>query len=124
LYYKNSSIRILCNKTYPAGRILANNALSSAKYRDEYFNPLPIIDTSKPKDSGTIGFVHFDAESAECPLIETKKLGYKSNLDDGSNLIYPAGVINPSGRNYLERFANAMADGNMVVINDGYGGYK
>ncbi len=124
LYYKNSSIRILCNKTYPAGRILANNALSSAKYRDEYFNPLPIIDTSKPKDSGTIGFVHFDAESAEGPLIETKKLGYKSNLDDGSNLIYPAGVINPSGRNYLERFANAMADGNMVVINDGSHGYS
>ena len=41
----------------------------------------------------------------------------------GRPRIYPDSTVNPSGIHYLQRFANAMAEGNMTFLIDGNHGY-
>ena len=68
--------------------------------------------------------MHLDGDSYEGEMVEGKAVGYGDAFKVRNNsTIHGAGVINPAGVHFLERFAEVMAAGNQTLISDGSHGY-
>ncbi|MBN1865481.1 MAG: hypothetical protein JW808_11320, partial [Victivallales bacterium] len=52
-----------------------------------------------------------------------RDLGYTEQFEGANKVPNGNGVLNPAGIHFLERFAEAMAAGNMTIISDGSHGY-
>jgi hypothetical protein len=123
-YNKNPSMVLQGVTDYPSSCSRSETPLKAAVSRDQTFDTEQTRATAHGFQGGTICATHFDADSFEGEMVEGKTIGYERDFKDyGKTTIHGAGVINPAGIHFLERFAEAMAAGNMTVISDGSHGY-
>ncbi|MFZ2654202.1 MAG: hypothetical protein WAX69_04755 [Victivallales bacterium] len=112
-------------RIYPPGSKPRDNIFQAWQADSYYYDPAFVSWTNRLLGKGSVNALHLDAYSFEGRNIDrVKQLGYKEEDLPAASYVYPAAVLNPPGRYYLERFANAMADGNMVFLSDGSHGYE
>ena len=123
LYANSPSIILRADRGFPDGGNRGSHPLIDAVSRDRTFDLEPIEATAKTLGEGTVSALYFGT-NAEGPYVKYEKLGYsKEEIAQGKKEVYPDAVLYPAGIHYLERFANAMADGNFVWISEGSHGY-
>ncbi|MFZ2657762.1 MAG: family 10 glycosylhydrolase [Victivallales bacterium] len=125
LYSKNPSIRIYEGRGYPDGGNRGDEKpLTVAESRDHTYSSEQIKAVEKAVGDGTVSALYFGTNH-EGGYVKYEKLGYsQKEVTSNSKTIYPDSTVNPAGIHYLERFANAMADGNIVWLSDGSHGYE
>jgi hypothetical protein len=124
LYNKNPSMVLQGVADYPSSCSRSETPLKAAVSRDQTFDTERSRAIAHDFPGGTICAAHFDADSFEGEMVEGNAIGYGKDFKDyNKTTIHGAGVINPAGIHSLERFAEAMAAGNMTAISDGSHGY-
>lgn len=110
-------------RAYPPA-IRTKEPLAAAADRAQYYDPQLVAGVARPQDSGTVSGIHFDAYSMEGEMVRADKLGMPTKmLLQNKETAHGAGVVNPAGRHFLARYADAMADGNVTYMHDGSHGY-
>lgn len=125
LYRNNPSIVLFEMRGYPDGGNRGDERVfENAFQRDHSFSTEQIRASEKPSGDGTISALFFSTNH-EGPYVKYDKLGYTKEESEGHlKIVYPDSTVNPAGIHYLERYANAMADGNIVFLADGCHGYE
>ncbi|MEI8197318.1 MAG: hypothetical protein WCI73_15580, partial [Phycisphaerae bacterium] len=82
---------------------------------DESFDPQVVQISATTVTGGTVAKTQFGNEYMEN--------SFTGNVGLGTNTIWLIGDINPAGRGTLERYAYAMAQGNITSVTDGGLGY-
>ncbi|MBC2602613.1 family 10 glycosylhydrolase [Puniceicoccus vermicola] len=129
-YRDTPSIVINDWRHYPAGArsgAIRNPSRQGSRFYS-YLDPDVVGEAYRNVDGGRESGVHFDANSYESDLAYGDELGYSyeettSNKKMSRPKMHGAGMVFPAGRHFLERFANAMADGNTTMITDGSHAY-
>ena len=110
-------------RAYPPA-IRTSEPLQAAADRAQYYDLQILAGVARPQDGGTVTGVHFDAQSMEGEMVRADKLGMPTKmLLQNKETAHGAGVMNPAGRHFLARYADAMADGNVTYMHDGSHGY-
>jgi len=110
-------------RAYPPA-IRTAEPLPAAADRVQYYDPQTIEGVARPQDGGTVSAVHFDAQSMEGEMVRADRLGLPTKmLLQNKETAHGAGVMNPAGRHFLARYADALADGNVTYMHDGSHGY-
>jgi hypothetical protein len=123
LYRQDRNIILNETRVYPPGGRSMDPVLEARGW-DQSSDQQAIDGAAKPVTGGTVSYVHFDANSYEGEMVRVEDLGLgKKSQFHNSETVHGAGVINPAGRHALSRFANTLADGNIVYITDGSHGY-
>lgn len=123
LYNNNPAIIVQSMVSYPSSSSRAKTPLEAAVTRDQNLDPGQFHATAHAaKGGGTYSVIHFDADSFEGDFCETKAVGF-SEMKGNNKRPCGNGVINPAGVHCMERFAEAMAAGNVISISDGSHGY-
>lgn len=129
-YRDNSQIVIRDWRHYPPGlrsRTTQTPKIQGAEFF-KHLNPAPVAEAYRNVGDGTVTGVHFDANSYESDIAYGDELGFTYDAPNkkdpqGRHHLHGAGMVFPAGRHFLERYANAMADGNTVLITDGSHAY-
>ena len=123
LYHKDRRIVLNETRAYPPA-MRTKEPVQAAVDRTLFYDPRLVEGLARSEGAGTVAAVHFDAQSMEGEMVRSEQLGLpKKMLLQGKETAHGAGVINPAGRHYLSRFADAMADGNITFLHDGSHGY-
>ena len=123
LYRDDRNIVLNESRAYPPG-IRSRLPLQQAEDRTVYYDPTPLQAMAKPAPGGTTTAMHFDAQSMEGEMVRADALGLPAKmLLHNKETAHGAGVLNPAGRHALSRYAEDMAEGNLVFIHDGSHGY-
>lgn len=110
-------------RAYPPA-IRTSEPLQAAADRVQYYDPQVIAGPARPMEGGTVSAVHFDAQSMEGEMVRADKLGMPAKMMlQNKETAHGAGVMNPAGRHFLARYADALADGNVTYMHDGSHGY-
>ncbi|MBN1863994.1 MAG: family 10 glycosylhydrolase [Victivallales bacterium] len=129
LYSASPSVRIYGSRSYPDGGNRGDDKpLKVAESRDQTNSTEQIKVSERSIGDGTVAALYFGTNH-EGTYMTFEKLGYSSNeiaqaVSSDGKTIFPDATVNPAGIHYLERFANAMADGNIVWLSDGNHGYE
>ena len=125
LYNKNPAMSVQAVIVYPSSAVRGGKTpLEMAFGRETNWNTRQTVVTAHEAKGGTVCAVHLDADSFEGEMVEGTAIGYDPSFKVRNNTtIHGAGVVTPAGIHFLERFAEAMASGNMTVISDGSHGY-
>jgi hypothetical protein len=119
-YRENAAIVLNDRRHYPpAIRSYRLGPIYAAQRRQAFFDPTPVEQAAKPQSAGTVSAIRMDAQSMETNMIKYADIGMKRGMFRNSETIHGAGVLNGAGRHALMRYANAMADGNIVWMTDG-----
>ncbi len=120
LYAANPAFVLETARTYP-DPVNRNpeKILQAAGRRDGSWSAVPLGLVARKTGDGTVCALHFGTNH-EGPYAKGKELGYEKSR---RNIVYPDATLNPPGIHYLQRFANAMADGNITLLHDGSHGY-
>lgn len=125
LYKKNPAMALQSVVTYPSAAIpdpfRRKTPLDSADLRDVIWDARRLPAAAAQGENA----IYFNADSFEGEMIDGKALGYGDYFEKTFHkpTIHGAGVVNPAGIHYLERFAESMAQGNVTLISDGSHGY-
>lgn len=126
LYRDEPNIVFSDNRVYPAGiRSYGADAMYRASaQRDEVFDPTPISLSSKPAGVGVVSAVRLCNQYME-GWMPAKLIDLSDRTPAGRKRerVIICGVLNPPGRHFLRRYANALADGNITLLTDGGLGY-
>jgi len=129
-YRDTPSITVNDWRHYPPGA--RSGAIRDSKRQGarfySYLDPAPVAEAYRNVGDGRETAVHFDANSYESDLADGVELGYSYDpaireTTINRSRMHGAGMVFPAGRHFLERFANAMADGNTTVMTDGSHAY-
>lgn len=110
-------------RAYPPA-IRTAEPLQAAADRMQYYDPQLLAGVAQPREGGTVSAIHFDAQSMEGEMVRADALGLPTKMPlHNKETAHGAGVMNPSGRHFLARYAEALADGNVTYMHDGSHGY-
>lgn len=123
--YKNSE-NITLNNTYtfePGSKAKGSTAAEQEKVEyQETKDPTPIRATAMTKtygEKGTVNFFHHYMEHD----FSVKNIGYSNIIRNKSEDLRIVGLIEPPDKLVLNRYLDAMAEGNIVFMTDGGLGY-
>ena len=124
LYASDPLIVAYGGRGYPDGGNRGDDKpMNVARARDASFSTAPIRMLAKAAGDGTVSALYLGTNH-EGGYVKHKLLGYgPKEVTSNSKTIYPDSTVNPAGIHYLERFTNAMADGNFTWLSDGSHGY-
>lgn len=122
--YRNEPDLVLNEtRSYPPA-IRQPEPLQAALDRALFHDPAVIEQAARTAGKGTVGAIHFDAQSMEGEMVRADQLGLPTKMPlRNKETAHGAGVLNPAGRHFLSRYADGMADGNLTYVHDGSHGY-
>ncbi|MFA6291614.1 MAG: family 10 glycosylhydrolase [Victivallales bacterium] len=125
LYNKNPSIFVQNVVIYPSSYSRAKTSVGAAVGRDQNSDMDAIRATAHEMEGGgTCNVLHLDAESFEGNFVsENKSVGYNEPFKGQNKILCGNGVVSPAGVHCMDRYADAMAAGNVISISDGSHGY-
>lgn len=125
LYKRNAALILRVVRVYPPGRrgIQTKDPVVRAARVEAAKDAGAVDAAAQPRGTGTVSAVHLDANSFESNMVKVPWLGLGDKLGGGQREIHGAGLVFPAGRHFLARFADTMADGNVVSLVDGSHGY-
>lgn len=123
LYRRDANIVLNETRAYPPA-IRTRDPLVAAADRVQFYDPEHVEAAAKPAGSGTVSAIHFDAQSLEGEMVRADRLGLPAKMMlHNKETAHGAGILNPAGRHALSRYANTLADGNIVFMHDGSHGH-
>ncbi len=122
LYAKNPAIVLTAARGYPdPGNRNPEQPLQSAANRDKHWDATPLQAVETPLGEGSVTGLELGT-NMEGRYAAPEELGYELKTPQNT-VVYPDATVNPAGLHYLQRFASAMADGNVTFMHDGSHGY-
>lgn len=123
LYNANPALVLQDVPTYPSSKSRAKTQIQAASQRECNWNLGQYTATRSKRGNGTVGAMMFSSDSFEGEMVDAKAIGFKNFSHHNKTTIHGAGEVNPAGIHYLDRFAEAMAHSNVVVMSSGNHGY-
>ena len=123
LYNANPALVLQDEPMFPTSRSRAHTPLQCANQRDCNWDAGQYTATAHREGSGTVESLMFSADSFEGEMVESKALGFEAVKNRNVTTIHGAGEINPAGIHFLDRFAEALAHGNVTLMASGNHGY-
>ncbi len=126
LFRDNPAIVLRPRRHYPPGIRGVDTRDPAVRFAaiDRFYDPAPLRAAARPVgEQGTLGYVHFDANSFESNLARLSDLGLTAAVGKRSDSVHGAGLLFPAGNWFQERFADALAESNIVSMTDGSHGY-
>ncbi|NOY79590.1 MAG: family 10 glycosylhydrolase [Kiritimatiellaeota bacterium] len=126
LYRDVSSIVLRPRRHYPPGIRGVDTRDPAVRFSaiNRFYDPAPLQAAAQSGgEQGSLGHIHFDANSFESNLARLRDLGLAPAVGRKPGVVHGAGLLFPAGKWFRERFADAMAESNIVSMTDGSHGY-